>query len=253
MSELFPTKTIAVEVLSCTDASRESEFNWWYDKVHIPDLRQNPGIVNVYRYRDMLPNLGELAASFMAPEGEPVRYLTLYRINSDDPWGLMQKIKEDDKKRAAKGRMIDCLKTYEVTVWDFVAYRRTVSPLQRPETRLPDGMPEALLLVFVSADPGRKFEYDDWWLFTHAHDLLETPGVVQCQRYWSLNPRPAENEANGLHIYEIDSDDAVAVVRRILEDDRDIRRPQGRFLSGTRRARRPQSYGNGLYQHWDLM
>jgi len=250
MSELFPTKTVAIEVLSCTDPSREGEFNRWYDKIHIPDLRETPGIVDVYRYRDMLPNLGEMGAVFQAPEGQPVRYLTIYRINSGDPWNLMQRIKEDDKKRAGEGRMIDCIKTYEVTVWDFIAYRRTVSPLQQPETRLPDGMPEALLLVFVATDPTEKLEHDDWWLFTHAHDLLETPGVVQCHRYWSLNPKPAEDEATALNVYEIDSDDPVAVLRRLLEDDRDIRRPQGRFVKAKRRGK---YHGRGIYQHWDIM
>jgi hypothetical protein len=250
MSELFPTKTIAIEVLSCTDPSRESEFNRWYDKFHIPDLRETPGIKGVYRYRDMQPSFGELAVPYKNPAGDLVRYLTVYRIDSDDPWGLMQKVKEDDRRGTWKGKMIDCLQSYEVTVWDFVAYRRTVSPLQRPETRLPDGMPEAILLIFVTTDPTKMFEHNDWWVFTHAHDLLETPGMVQCHRYKTLNPKPAEGEATNLHIYEIDSDNPVAVLQRVVEDDRDIRKPQGRFISGGGRAK---SYGRGLYLHWDLM
>jgi hypothetical protein len=69
MSELFPTKTIALEYVSCTEQSREYEFNWWYDKVYIPDLLQTPGIAAVYRYRTLNPK---------PKEGEP-QYLALVR------------------------------------------------------------------------------------------------------------------------------------------------------------------------------
>jgi len=250
MSELFPAKTIALEVLGCTDPSREGEFNRWYDKVHLRDLRDTPGIVDVYRYRDALPDLGDLGARWRAPEGRPVRYLTIYRINAPDPWLVMQRIKDEDGERAQKGRMIDCLETYETSVWDFVAYRSTLLPPVRPPTRLPDGMPEVILLVFAGMDPAKKFEHDDWWLYTHAHDLLETPGMVQCHRYLSLDPQPAEQSPNLLNVYEFDMDDPGAAFRRILEDDKNIRRVEGRFSSFSRPAK---AYGSGLYRHWDVM
>lgn len=251
MSELFPAKSIAVEVMSCTDQARISEFNRWYDTVHLRTLRDTPGIVDVYRYRDMQPDLGELAgARFAAPEGRPVRYVTLYRINAEDPWAVMRTVKEDDKRKAAEGRMIDCIETYELTVWDFAAYRRSILPPVRSETRMPDGMPEVVLLVHGGLDLEHRVEHDDWWLYTHAHDLLETPGMVQCERYRNLNPRPAEDESQFLHIYEFDADDPVSAFRRILEDDLNVRRVQGRFSSYSRPAK---AYGNGLYQHWDLM
>ena len=95
MSELFPTKTIALEYVSCTEQSREYEFNRWYNKVYIPNLLQTHGIANVYRYRHVAPELSE---------GQ-VRYLTVFRIVSDDPWGLMRKVtQEDDKERQSRGR-----------------------------------------------------------------------------------------------------------------------------------------------------
>jgi hypothetical protein len=239
MSELFPTKTIALEYVSCTEQSREYEFNWWYDKVYIPDLLQTPGIAAVYRYRNVASELGE---------GQ-VRYLTLFRIVSNDAWSLMQRvIQEDDKKRAEQGRMIDCIKINWVTVWDFLAYRRSVSPLLRPETRLPDGMPEAMLVVpTICTDPTREEEFNEWYLGTHFHDLLETPGVVQAHRYRTLNPKPKEGEPQYLALYEIDSDDPAAVVLQMREDDKNIRRPQGRMINCVR-----LSYGVGTYQHIDL-
>ncbi|MBI4288262.1 MAG: hypothetical protein HY671_07545 [Chloroflexi bacterium] len=252
MSEMFPARTIAVEVIACTDETRMWEFNHWYDKVHVPELRNIPGILSVSRYRDMVPDFGELAASFMAPAGQPVRHLTVYRINWPDPWGLLQKVKEDDAKRAREGKMVDCLKSHELSVWDFVAYRSSVQPPQRPETKLPDGMPEAMLMVYTVTQPGKELDHDDWWLNTHAHDLLETPGLVQCSRFRNLNPKPAENEATRLNLYEIDSDDPVAVCKRIFSDDRTVRRPSGRMTPSTF-SHQAESYARGLYQHWDLM
>jgi hypothetical protein len=252
MSEIFPARNMAIEVISCTDPAREGEFNWWYDRVQIPYYRTIPGIVDAYRYRDMQPNLGDLGAHFMTPAGMANRYLTIYRINSEDPWGLMQKVKEEDQKRAAAGKTLDCLKSYELTVWDLVAFRRTIAPLPRPETHLPDGMPEAIFLVYAIGDPPRRLEHDEWWLYAHAHDLLETPGMVQAHRHRSLKPNLGEKEAANLHLYEVDSDDPVAVLKRILEDDRDIRKPQGRFIKSGKGGR-AECYGRGIYRHWDLM
>lgn len=238
MSELFPTRTIALEYVDCTDQSREYEFNRWYNKVHIPDLVQTPGVMNVYRYRNMAKETREGQA----------RYLSLYRIGSEDPWGLMQKVTQDDKKRAEQGRMIDCIRKDPVTVWDFLVFRRTVSPVEQPETHLPDGMPEAMLVVpTVCTDPARDDEFNDWYLYTHFHDLLETPGLVQAHRYRTLNPKPKEDDARYLALYEIDSVDPAAVVRQILEDDRNIRIPQGRMINCIRAV-----LGFGTYQHIDI-
>jgi hypothetical protein len=247
MSELFPAKSIAVEVIACNDPAREFEFNSWHDKVRVPYLRQMDGIVDVYRYRDVQPDLSGEFKRFTAASGDHGRYLTLYRINDPDPWRVVQRIGEEERSR---GGLIDCAEIQDLTVWDFVACRRTIRDLDSPPTRLPDGMPEALLLYYSNTEPGRAFEHDDWWLFTHAHDLLETPGLVECSRYRTLNPEPTDREAKTLNFYEIDAEDPGAVLLRVLQQDRDVRRPEGRFSTF---AREGEWHGTGLYRHWDLM
>lgn len=249
MSEIFPARTIAIEVISCTDAAKEGEFNWWYNRVHIPHLKSITGILDAYRYRDMQAGFGELGAHFMAPPGGS-RYLTIYRFDSERPWRLMQQVKAQDEKQAAAGKMLACVRDLGLSVWDFVACRKTVAPPVRPETHLPDGMPEAMFFVPVVTDPARRSEQDEWWLYAHAHDLLETPGLAQCQRYRSLNPQPGEKEATHLNIYEVDADDPASVLRKILEDDRDVRKPTGRFIGGAARA---ETGLRGLYRHCDPM
>lgn len=250
MSELFPAKTIAIEEICCTDQEQIKEFNLWYDTVHIKALKETRGVVDVYRYLDVQKDFGELGSKYVAPEGTPARYLTIYRLNSDNPWELMKQIKEDDKKRAAEGKMMDCYKSNEYTVWDFVATRQSVQAPVRPETRLPDGMPEAILLVYAGMDPDKKLEHDHWWLYVHAHDLLEVPGMTQCSRYLSQNPNPEPDDATLLNVYEFDCNDPAAAFQKILEDDKYIRRIQGRFSPYSRRTK---NHSSGVYVHWDIM
>ncbi|MCL5734271.1 MAG: hypothetical protein M1274_01565 [Actinobacteria bacterium] len=250
MSVLFPARSIAIELLLCTDQSRIREFNLWYDKVHVQELRGSPGVVDVYRYLDVQPDFGDLGARIMAPSGSPARYLTIYRINAVDPWAVMEQVREDEARRAAEGKLLDCMQSVETSVWDFIACRHSILPPVRSDYRLPDGMPEAILLLFGGADPEHLVEHDDWWLYTHAHDLLETPGMRQCQRYRTLNPQPVDDEANVLNIYEFEVDDPAAAVQHILEDDLNVRRPQGRFSPFSKAVK---SGASGVYRHWDPM
>jgi len=192
------------------------------------------GIENVYRYRNTAAELGE---------GQS-RYLTILRLHSEKPWDLVQTA----LAQTDAGSMTGILKTDWVTVWDFIAYRRTVSPLLHPETHLPDGMPEAMLVVpTICADPDREEEFRNWYLHTHFHDLLETPGVIQAHRYKSLNPSPEPGESKYLALYEIDAEDPDTVTRKILQDDRDIRIPQGRMIDCIQAPN-----GLGTYQHIDI-
>lgn len=239
MSELFPAKTIALVYTDCTDDSRGYQFSHWYNKLYIPSLMENPGIEGIYRYRNMAAELREGQA----------RYLTLFRLHSDDPWHLMQEIiAENHGKGGHQTRMPDYVRVHRVTVWDFITYRRTISPLERPETHLSDGMPEAMFVVpTICTDPSREDEFRDWYLHTHFHDLLETPGIVQAHRYKSLNPTPKENESRYLAIYEIDSENPADVVRQVLREDRDIRIPQGRMINCI-----AAPDGLDTYQHIDM-
>lgn len=251
MSELFPAKSIAIEVVSCTDPSKIRLFNRWFDQQHLPALKMTPGIVDVYRYLDVEPDLGDMGVGrFACQPGSPVRYLNLYRIDSDDPWAVMQQVAEDDRSRKAGGGIPEYHESYETTVWDFVAVRQSISAPVRTPTLLPDGMPEAILLVFSGADETKQREHNDWWLYAHSHDLLETPGMTQCERYRSLDPQRAADDALFMNIYEFDTDDPAGALVKILQDDEKVRKPQGRFSPFNKPCKQ---HASGLYRHWDPM
>ena len=68
-----------------SEPSREEEYNTWYDKTHLPQVCDVPGIVGARRY--------ELAPSgaMPAPEGSS-RYIAIYEIDADDPDTVLQEI-----------------------------------------------------------------------------------------------------------------------------------------------------------------
>lgn len=230
MSELFPARTIALQYLSIDDAWPESEFLEWHQGIGLSEWLKTKRMTAVTLYRNLKENL---------KEGQP-RYLAVYRLDAEDPLTLINTISQNNLPGG--------LKSLHVDVWDFLALRTSVREPLRPPTRLPDGMPAALLAVpTVCTDPAREKEFNDWYLYTHFHDILETPGLTQAHRYRNLNPQPAADEGTFLALYEIDAQDPAAVVRQIEHDDRTIRIPQGRMIDCIRLAR-----GSGAFQHMNL-
>jgi len=237
MSELFPTKTIALEYLHCTDASREYEFNHWCNRVYLPNNLSTPGVVNIYRYRNVAKELRDGQA----------RYLNIYRIISCDPLSVALAIKGKSRQLGVNAQIPEYYRFYFLTAWDFLTYRHTVANPQ-PYKQLPDGMPEAMLVVpSICTDLNREADFNEWYLYTHHHDLLETPGLVQTHRYVNVDPNYTQEEGKYLALYEIDAEDPAEVVRKILEDDRNVRIPQGRMINCIR-----ATYGFGTYQHIDI-
>lgn len=58
-------------------AGADEEFNRWYDEVHVPQLLELDGFLNVSRYR--------VADAQMGRSVPPQRYVAMYEIEADDP------------------------------------------------------------------------------------------------------------------------------------------------------------------------
>ena len=90
-------KWIVIVETNCKDETRASEFNEWYDKVHIPDVLSSPGFKGAARYliKDPLRDKG--------------KYLAIYEIETDDIKKTMEaSLKNIESKRAA-GRWTDLI------------------------------------------------------------------------------------------------------------------------------------------------
>ncbi|MBN1830135.1 MAG: hypothetical protein JW884_13475 [Deltaproteobacteria bacterium] len=78
---------------NCKDKSRETEFDAWYDTIHIPDILEgSPGFKKVARYinRNPLPGQG--------------KYLAIYEIETTDIDATMKSHQENVEAKYALGR-----------------------------------------------------------------------------------------------------------------------------------------------------
>jgi len=214
-------KTLLTALVSCTDPGREREFNDWYDKIHIPDVMENPSVGQVYRYRNLRRK----------PKADDPGYLALCGIESNNPYSLLRKlVLEDTPRRAAKGRMIDCLKAHFTGMWELISCQN--SPAERQEDRLGDGVPRALFFVLSNCtDPTRDKEFNDWYSNIHVPDLLQGPGIVRACRYRNLKPKLKESDAKYLNVatYRIDKGDPWDLAQAIWKEDQ-RRAEQGRMI-----------------------
>jgi len=80
-----------------TDASREDEFNEWYDKVHLPDVLETPGFIRATRYE----NTESL-------EGK-TKFLAVYEIESDDIDESLKTLRDNMDIKRAEGQVSELL------------------------------------------------------------------------------------------------------------------------------------------------
>ena len=76
-------------------------------------------------------------------------------------------------------------------------------------------MGKFVLVVPSSAKPGRDDDYNEWYDGRHIHDLLAVPGVKSGRRFVPSAASPMPAPANYLAIYEIEADDAGAVMQAL--------------------------------------
>jgi len=86
-------KFLLVIQTNSTDATREAEFNEWYDNVHLPDILESPGFINATRYEDTEPAEGK------------AKFIATYEIETDDIDATMKAMKENVDKKREQGRM----------------------------------------------------------------------------------------------------------------------------------------------------
>ena len=93
-----------------TDAAREAEFNEWYDKIHVPDILEAPGVIRATRYENPKPQEGK------------GKFLAIYEIESDNIKETMKAISDNMAKKKAQGRYSEILAVVSQAV-----YRQTSS------------------------------------------------------------------------------------------------------------------------------
>jgi hypothetical protein len=80
----------------CVDASREKEFNEWYDNMHVPDMLETPGMIRATRWASASPN-----------ENQRRKYLALYELETDNVDEFDKKVQEIGMATVRRGRFSD--------------------------------------------------------------------------------------------------------------------------------------------------
>ena len=112
-------------VLSNPVESKESEYNDWYNRQHIPDVLNVPGFVSAQRFR--------LADTQMSRDGNRAhKYLAIYEIETDDLAGTLQEL----RARAGTAEIVpsDAIDMKNVATYVFtpVAEKVLASAVRRP-------------------------------------------------------------------------------------------------------------------------
>lgn len=87
---------MAVET-NCTDPAQETEFNKWYDSVHLQDVLSIPGVVRATRYENSSPAEGQ------------GKFLALYEIETADVLQAMADMSAGMARWTEQGRLFPAL------------------------------------------------------------------------------------------------------------------------------------------------
>jgi len=90
-------KWLVIVESDCKDKTRDSEFNNWYDTIHIPDVLSSPGFKGATRY--VIRDQGR----------EKGKYLAIYEIETDDIKKTMEVSLRNIESKKAAGRWTDLL------------------------------------------------------------------------------------------------------------------------------------------------
>ncbi|HKF30248.1 MAG TPA: DUF4286 family protein [Candidatus Binataceae bacterium] len=89
---------------------KESEYNDWYNRQHIPDVLNTPGFVSGQRFR--------LADTQMSRDGDRThKYLAVYEIETDDLAGTLKELRA--RSRTAEIVPSDAIDTKNVATYVF--------------------------------------------------------------------------------------------------------------------------------------
>ena len=83
---------------SCTDPSREQDFNDWYNNIHLPDMLELSSVTWSTRYE------------IRDPVDEEGKYLAMYEIESENFEKTMDQIVNHLKEKSEQGRISDLLR-----------------------------------------------------------------------------------------------------------------------------------------------
>ncbi len=175
---------LLLAVTDCNDLSKEEEFNYWYNHIHIPDVTA-PG---VFRH----------AMRFVNTNPEPGRgkYIATYETNWGDVSKAWTALQGDATKMREQERISPHLQS--VLGSAFKKLGGEFYAASRPTRGI-------LMVMLDCKDPAREEEFNRWYTDVHIPDILDTGLYHTAYRYENLDPQATKGKY--LALYETDSSD----------------------------------------------
>jgi hypothetical protein len=90
-------KWLVLVETNCKVATRDAEFNHWYDTIHLPDVLSAPGYKGATRY------------AIKDPANKKGKYLAIYEIETEDIKKTLEASMKNMESKKAAGRWSDLL------------------------------------------------------------------------------------------------------------------------------------------------
>jgi glyoxylase-like metal-dependent hydrolase (beta-lactamase superfamily II) len=205
-----------------TDATREKQFNEWYDRIDIPDVLEVPGYWRARRGQT-LPESTSNGAAGAASSGEVGHYVALYNIGSPAIDKTIIDMLMASWNMDRVGRGTDLIKVVERVY--FGQYSAPVSPPGRSA----NGRSHFLFVErFGVADSRDYKQFNAWYDAHYQRAAASVPGVIHATRYelYRVLMFEPQSAPRFLTLYEIDADSveearhAAAELTQVDERDR---------------------------------
>ncbi len=164
-------------VSNITDPKREGEFNYWYDKIDIPDVLKVPGFMRARRGVSVEVD-GALKTALHDPSG---KYLALYNIDSPDIDKTIIDMLLASWNMEKNKRSIEL-----IDVTERVYYRRRVIDIDNTQVQLnAGGQKSYLLLVKIDCckDMPSTEDFNRWYIDQYLPKLENMKGLIKATRY----------------------------------------------------------------------
>ncbi len=206
------TEAINITFSRCNDFTRETEWNEWYDNVHIPDGHSVGGFWTATRWE----------ITSRPPGGYPALGFTHLNIKETAGPNAVERMRPKkpgivDTWRA-QGRLHPTQGVIATMPFRVIG-RWQDKPAPSPRTT-------GLFLVFTTCtDPRVEDEWNEWYDNVHVPDVMQCGFAYAVTRWVRVDYHPFQT--NYLGIYEIEDPDPDAAVRRMAQHSPTLR-PKGR-------------------------
>jgi glyoxylase-like metal-dependent hydrolase (beta-lactamase superfamily II) len=182
-----------------TDATRETQFNEWYDRVDIPDVLEVPGYWRARRGK----TLPETARNADAPPGEAGHYLALYNIGSPAIDKTIIDMLMASWKMDRLGRGTDLLQVVER-----VYFGQYSAPFLPPGHRAHGRSHFLFLERFDVVQTCDDKQFNSWYDELYQSAAASVPGVIHATRYelYRVLMFEPQSAPRFLTLYEIEAD-----------------------------------------------